>query len=176
MILIAYDRGASAERAISVAASLLRVRRAHVIHVWEPLTAPTDVYGVIAARLGAVDDVADALEDAVDRLAPDLIVVGSHARTGFKALLEGSVAHHVSAHAHAPVLIVPRPRRGRDSPRQVAADEQPGAPARTRRGAPGPPPLGERHVARHVGLDGDHAAHGVASSAGGSKSMPQCAA
>jgi nucleotide-binding universal stress UspA family protein len=149
MILIAYERGASSERAISVAASLLRGGHAHVIHVWEPLAAPTDVYSAIAPRLGAatedavaqqereaqataqagaalaraagfeadgeaicVDDVADALEDAVDRLAPDVIVVGSQARTGFRALLEGSVAHHVSAHAHAPVLTVPPPRPG----------------------------------------------------------------
>lgn len=54
-----------------------------------------------------VDDVADALDDAVARLRPDLVVVGSHHRSGFKALLEGSVSRHVGARAHAPVLIVP---------------------------------------------------------------------
>ena len=48
-----------------------------------------------------------ALEDAVDRLKPDVIVVGSRGLTGLKALLKGSVSHHVGAHAHAPVLIVP---------------------------------------------------------------------
>jgi nucleotide-binding universal stress UspA family protein len=34
------------------------------------------------------------------------VVVGSRGLTGLKAVLEGSVARHVGAHAKAPVLIV----------------------------------------------------------------------
>jgi nucleotide-binding universal stress UspA family protein len=52
---------------------------------------------------------AQTLESEVDRLRPDLVVVGSRGLTGLKAIVEGSVSHHVGAHAHAPVLIVPPP-------------------------------------------------------------------
>jgi nucleotide-binding universal stress UspA family protein len=48
-----------------------------------------------------------ALEEEIDRLRPDLVVIGSRGLTGLKALLKGSFSHHVGAHSHAPVLIVP---------------------------------------------------------------------
>ena len=50
---------------------------------------------------------AATLEAEIDRLHPDLVVLGSRGLTGLKALLQGSVSHHVGAHSHAPVLIVP---------------------------------------------------------------------
>ena len=53
---------------------------------------------------------AQMLERAVDRLRPELVVIGSRGLTGLKAILDGSVSHHVSAHAHCPVLIVPPPQ------------------------------------------------------------------
>jgi nucleotide-binding universal stress UspA family protein len=53
---------------------------------------------------------AAALEGAIDRLRPELVVIGSRGLLGLKALLERSVSHHVGAHAHAPVLIVPPAR------------------------------------------------------------------
>ena len=40
----------------------------------------------------------------------DLIVVGSHARTGIDKLLVGSVASHVVTHAPCSVLVVKRPK------------------------------------------------------------------
>jgi nucleotide-binding universal stress UspA family protein len=52
---------------------------------------------------------AQALEQEVDRLRPELVVIGSRGLTGLKALLGASVSHHVGAHAHSPVLIVPPP-------------------------------------------------------------------
>jgi nucleotide-binding universal stress UspA family protein len=39
----------------------------------------------------------------------DLIVVGSHGRSGLKKLLLGSVATHVVTHSHCPVLVVKAP-------------------------------------------------------------------
>lgn len=144
MILIAYDGTSCSDHAIAVAGALLRGGRAHVLHVWQPLTAdafamagaipPAGVpvegeidreealaqavaqKGVALARAAGFDadgeaieaaSPALALEDAVDRLHPDVIVVGSRGLTGLKALLKGSVSHHVGAHAHAPVLIIP---------------------------------------------------------------------
>ncbi len=37
---------------------------------------------------------------------PDLIVLGSHGRSGLSKLMLGSVASHVVTHAHRPVLVV----------------------------------------------------------------------
>jgi nucleotide-binding universal stress UspA family protein len=50
---------------------------------------------------------ASALEAEIDRCKPELVVIGSRGLSGIKAALKGSVAHHLGAHSHAPVLIVP---------------------------------------------------------------------
>ncbi len=39
----------------------------------------------------------------------DLIVLGTHGRTGLRRAVLGSVAEHVVRHAHCPVLVVRRP-------------------------------------------------------------------
>ena len=48
--------------------------------------------------------------DVAGEIGATAIVMGSHARTGLREALEGSVSHEVAKHAHYPVLIVP-PRR-----------------------------------------------------------------
>jgi nucleotide-binding universal stress UspA family protein len=53
-----------------------------------------------------------AIVDAAKRLKADLIVMGTHGRTGMSRLLLGSVAELVVRHAECPVLTV-RPRRRR---------------------------------------------------------------
>lgn len=50
------------------------------------------------------------LVDEASRERADLIVVGSHGRTGIKRLLLGSVASHVATHAPCSVLVVKTPR------------------------------------------------------------------
>jgi nucleotide-binding universal stress UspA family protein len=55
----------------------------------------------------ATGSTAAAIELAIERLRPRLVVIGSRGLTGLGALLKGSVSHHVSAHAHTPVLVVP---------------------------------------------------------------------
>lgn len=52
-------------------------------------------------------DAATVLIDTAVRFNADLIVVGSHARSGFDRLLSGSVAEDVSRHSEIPVLVVP---------------------------------------------------------------------
>lgn len=52
---------------------------------------------------------------AADRLRPDLIVVGTHGRTGLSWLLAGSVATQVLRHAECPVLALHRPEHERPS-------------------------------------------------------------
>ena len=146
MILIAYDGTPDAKHAVAVAGKMLRGGRAHVVHVWQPLSAvpagvatpgamlPDDLLdeeieleesrargvadgGADVARAAGFDADGEAirsdgppaqtLEDEIDRLRPELVVIGSRGLTGLKAILRGSVSHHVGAHAHAPVLIVP---------------------------------------------------------------------
>jgi nucleotide-binding universal stress UspA family protein len=56
----------------------------------------------------------DAICRLADKLAADLIVIGTHGRTGLKRVLLGSVAERVVRHAGRPVLAVPlAARRGR---------------------------------------------------------------
>ena len=68
----------------------------------------------IAASGLAVDtevregDPRTAIVDAADQCQADLIVVGSHGRTGLKRLVMGSVAQAVVAHAHCSVEVVRR--------------------------------------------------------------------
>jgi nucleotide-binding universal stress UspA family protein len=66
--------------------------------------------GVAAAselfRGGAVSAVAEAAE----RRQADLVVLGSHGRCGFDALLAGSIAPRITGRAACPLLLVPAGR------------------------------------------------------------------
>jgi nucleotide-binding universal stress UspA family protein len=57
-------------------------------------------------------DPREALLEEARQEGVDLIVVGSHGRTGLERLLMGSVASHVVAHAPCSVLVVRRPTQG----------------------------------------------------------------
>ena len=46
---------------------------------------------------------------AAEELHADLIIIGSHGRTGFKKLFLGSVAESLLGESHVPVLIVRQP-------------------------------------------------------------------
>lgn len=52
---------------------------------------------------------ADGIIDCSKEFNADLIVIGTHNRTGFDRLIMGSVAEHVVRHSHVPVLVVPMP-------------------------------------------------------------------
>lgn len=52
-------------------------------------------------------DAATVVVDTAIKFNADLIVVGSHGRSGFNRLFTGSVAEDVSRHAEIPVLVVP---------------------------------------------------------------------
>jgi nucleotide-binding universal stress UspA family protein len=51
-------------------------------------------------------DIAGGMLDFAEENNIDLIVIGTRGRSGFKRLLVGSVASHVVAYAHCPVLVV----------------------------------------------------------------------
>lgn len=54
-------------------------------------------------------DTADGIIQACAEFNADLIVVGTHSRTGLDRLLMGSVAEHVVRHSVVPVFVVPLP-------------------------------------------------------------------
>lgn len=56
-------------------------------------------------------DAREALVDTVRGEGADLLVVGSHGRTGLDKLVMGSVASHVVTHAPCNVLVIKLPKR-----------------------------------------------------------------
>jgi nucleotide-binding universal stress UspA family protein len=58
-----------------------------------------------SVRVGA-GSVGDIILDAAKSIGAELIVMGSHGRTGIKRLVLGSVAEHVLRHARCPVVTV----------------------------------------------------------------------
>jgi nucleotide-binding universal stress UspA family protein len=53
-----------------------------------------------------VGDVATTICRVAEELPADVVIVGSHGRTGLKRILLGSVSEHVVRHAPCPVLVV----------------------------------------------------------------------
>jgi nucleotide-binding universal stress UspA family protein len=54
-----------------------------------------------------VGDAAPAICQVAERLGVDVIVVGSHGRTGLARIFLGSVSEHVVRHAPCAVLVIP---------------------------------------------------------------------
>jgi nucleotide-binding universal stress UspA family protein len=94
--------------------------RLHVLHVDPPVTAPTPPSRVTtaAAELGAGLDVTTATTSGVpahgicayaQKVGADLIVMGTHGRTGVSRAVLGSVAEATVRHARCPVMTIPSP-------------------------------------------------------------------
>jgi nucleotide-binding universal stress UspA family protein len=73
-------------------------------HAGERIVAP----GLSVETAVREGDPRTAIVDAADEWEADLIVVGSHGRTGLERLVMGSVAQAVVAHAHCSVEVVRR--------------------------------------------------------------------
>ena len=69
--------------------------------------------GVNATFLVWDGEPGDAIVAAADSEKADLIVVGSHGRSGVSRFLIGSVSDYVVRHAHCPVMVVRGGGRGR---------------------------------------------------------------
>jgi len=63
--------------------------------------------GLEVTHFNEYGDTADGIIDCAKEFKADLIVIGTHSRTGFDRLLMGSVAEHVVRHSEIPVLVVP---------------------------------------------------------------------
>ncbi len=75
--------------------------------------APARVY--VHARIGSPEEQILGLAEEV---SADLILMGTHGRTGVERIVLGSVAEHVMRHAECPVLVT----RPKTYPKEPAAD------------------------------------------------------
>jgi nucleotide-binding universal stress UspA family protein len=62
--------------------------------------------GLRASALAAQGDPAATIISIAEKSQADLIVLGTHGRTGLRRVLLGSVARNVMLHAHCSVLVV----------------------------------------------------------------------
>lgn len=128
-ILVPLDRSDAAAAAWKSAKALAAAYGAAVeglyVHDWlfapELIPSPTDVQAALAAlraRVGAAKEdkigavagiVGTTILNWAEGLAFDLVVMGTHGRTGAERLLLGSVAEAVVRASPVPVLVVRRP-------------------------------------------------------------------
>ena len=73
----------------------------------EPLLEEARQAGVSARQLLVEGSPDEAIAEAAAQNQVDLIVMGSHGRTGLSRLIKGSVSAHVIAASNCPVMTVP---------------------------------------------------------------------
>lgn len=115
-VLAATDLSDHADAAVREAVSLAQRADAELtlLHVHEEQPADEALEELRLRAAGAVPKVStasvsgrpsDAICDAAVRLDADLVVVGTHGRTGFRRILLGSVAERVVRHCRRAVLV-----------------------------------------------------------------------
>jgi nucleotide-binding universal stress UspA family protein len=90
---------------ISIKQYALQSAEAHLQDIADRLAKD----GVTARGSVVIGAVVDEINRAVDREAADLIVMGTHGRTGFRHLVAGSVAERVVRTSKVPVLTIRHP-------------------------------------------------------------------
>jgi universal stress protein A len=140
-ILVPTDLSETSALAGQTAAKLARHfgARIHLLHVVPPITDPSTGSRALETAVAAFPPdlriqphaasgvPARQIVDYARRSGVDLIVMGTHGRTGFSHALLGSVAEAVMRHAPCEILVVPAKRA---TPTAVAEREAPAAEAR----------------------------------------------
>ncbi|GAB4321020.1 MAG: universal stress protein [Dehalococcoidia bacterium] len=128
-VVATLDGSALSEKAVPLAAmvALGLDRRLHLLYVLDPDRYPGDAdrerakqrwieyarelaerRGLEWDEIACVTRLGNAAEEILDYLTPaDLLVIASHGRSGFKAMMTGSVSNKVIRGAPCPVLVVP---------------------------------------------------------------------
>ena len=91
-------------------AELVKTQEAYHRRIAETAAASLKAAGLEVEGRMLPTDPRSALIDEARRIQADLLVVGSHGRSGIGKLLLGSVASHVVSHAPCSVLVVKQPR------------------------------------------------------------------
>lgn len=116
--------------AVMTAAALASAGRAKLVTVHATTDGPVEVpprAREAAARWGSTlesevvvhtccEDPADTLLDALQRVRPDLLVVGTHGRTGLAQIVSESVSESVARNIPVPTLFVPLSGNGLADP------------------------------------------------------------
>jgi universal stress protein E len=123
-IVVALDTGASSQRALDLALDVFPDAQITILHVDEKpgVSSRREIESVVNARCAASKRAAakatapkliiksgrarETLEKEVARLNPDLLILGTHGRSGVSKLLFGSVALWLLSVAPSDVLIV----------------------------------------------------------------------
>jgi len=136
-VLLPTDGSATATAAGDLAADLAKCEKAKVVvlgvlhpHYWGDTTEferddvlLADVHGVVDAEVKRLtssgvdavarywdtptDHVQDAIQQVAEDVSADLVVMGTHGRSGLERALLGSVTDRVLRHSTVPVLVVP---------------------------------------------------------------------
>jgi nucleotide-binding universal stress UspA family protein len=128
-ILLAYDGGEPARRALNTAAAIAKAMGASVdvisvvpvhsgrspidpwddreVHATELLDAKARLadLGIQARLFEPAGDPAEEIEIATKAAAYDMVVIGSRRQGALGRMLQGSVSEHVASHADATVVI-----------------------------------------------------------------------
>ena len=80
--------------------------RASLTSTAQGIVARAKAAGVDASFLVWEGEPGDAIVAAADAESADIIVVGSHGRSGVSRVFMGSVSDFVVRHAHCPVMVV----------------------------------------------------------------------
>src|SRR5689334_15813265 len=146
-VLVATDFGPMSEAALAYGRALARTFDAslHLLHVVDNFflrATPSDPHAMVEAKTRAVhdlvtrddrdvlrasatvtasDDVADAITGYARLHSINVIVLGTHGRTGMEQLLVGSVAERVVRTAPCPVITIRETGRGHVHQKSEAA-------------------------------------------------------
>jgi nucleotide-binding universal stress UspA family protein len=82
--------------------------REHLVQTMKALVGEAPSSVPIDFRVCEARDVRQEILEQIDILKANLVVIGTHGRTGFEKLLLGSVAEKVLRKASCPVMVVPR--------------------------------------------------------------------
>ncbi|MDE0204763.1 MAG: universal stress protein [Candidatus Tectomicrobia bacterium] len=91
-----------------VSQSYIEKVRAEAQHRIEAVRQRVEDTGVAVKVVMVSGPPAQRITETAQKEAADLIVMGTHGRTGLRHMLIGSVAERVVRHATCPVLVVPR--------------------------------------------------------------------
>ncbi|GAC1306245.1 MAG: universal stress protein [Mucilaginibacter sp.] len=85
---------------------LLDIRKSQAQDIFEHTTKKF-AKGIKVSHFTEYGATAQGIMDCSKEFKADLIVIGTHSRSGIDRLLLGSVAEHVVRHSEVPVLVVP---------------------------------------------------------------------
>jgi len=94
----------------------LETVQAEEVKSHQELTAEAEkdlrTWGLAVESRVELGDPRDLIVRAAESVGADLVVVGSHGRTGLPRLLMGSVASYVVSHAPCDVMVIKRTKKG----------------------------------------------------------------